>query len=74
MRFGLFTLFDFFPERQNEADYYRRTLELISQQELRAEFGIEHHAFYLRAGARDMDRAGRALELFSREVAPYFRE
>ncbi|MDO8434271.1 MAG: LLM class flavin-dependent oxidoreductase [Candidatus Binatus sp.] len=43
-------------------------------EELRREFGIEHLAFYLHAGARDMDRAGRALELFSREVAPYFRE
>jgi alkanesulfonate monooxygenase SsuD/methylene tetrahydromethanopterin reductase-like flavin-dependent oxidoreductase (luciferase family) len=43
-------------------------------EELRQEFGIEHLAFYLHAGARDFGRAGKALDLFSREVAPYFRE
>jgi alkanesulfonate monooxygenase SsuD/methylene tetrahydromethanopterin reductase-like flavin-dependent oxidoreductase (luciferase family) len=42
--------------------------------ELRREFGVEHLAFYLHAGARDMERAGHALDLFAREVAPYFRE
>lgn len=31
MQFGLFTLFDFFPERQNEVAYYRETLDLIVQ-------------------------------------------
>jgi alkanesulfonate monooxygenase SsuD/methylene tetrahydromethanopterin reductase-like flavin-dependent oxidoreductase (luciferase family) len=43
-------------------------------EELRREFGIEHLAFYLHAGTRDTTRAGNALELFAREVAPYFRE
>lgn len=42
-------------------------------EELRREFGIEHLAFYLHAGARDMERAGHALDLFAREVAPAFR-
>lgn len=41
-------------------------------EELQREFGIEHLAFYLHAGARDTTRAGKALELFAREVAPYF--
>jgi len=29
MQFGLFTLFDFFPDRQNEASYYQDTLALM---------------------------------------------
>jgi alkanesulfonate monooxygenase SsuD/methylene tetrahydromethanopterin reductase-like flavin-dependent oxidoreductase (luciferase family) len=29
MQFGLFTLFDFFPERQNERTYYQDTLNLM---------------------------------------------
>lgn len=29
MQFGLFSLFDFFPDRQNEVTYYRDTLELL---------------------------------------------
>jgi hypothetical protein len=28
MQFGLFTLFDFFPDRQNEIAYYQDTLDL----------------------------------------------
>lgn len=66
---------DTFPEEIEEraivgtpADCRRRI------EELRREFGIEHLAFYLHAGARDMERAGHALDLFAREVAPYFRE
>jgi alkanesulfonate monooxygenase SsuD/methylene tetrahydromethanopterin reductase-like flavin-dependent oxidoreductase (luciferase family) len=30
MEFGLFTLFDFYPEKQNEQNYYRETLELVT--------------------------------------------
>jgi len=41
--------------------------------ELRDEFGIEHIAFYLHAGARDINRARRGLELFATEVLPEFR-
>jgi len=40
--------------------------------ELRDEFGIEHAAFYLHAGARDIGRARQGLELFAREVIPEF--
>jgi len=29
MQFGLLTLFDFFPERQNETAYYQDTLDLM---------------------------------------------
>ena len=29
MQFGLMTLFDFFPDRQNELAYYRDTLDLM---------------------------------------------
>jgi alkanesulfonate monooxygenase SsuD/methylene tetrahydromethanopterin reductase-like flavin-dependent oxidoreductase (luciferase family) len=29
MQFGLFTLFDFFPDRQNEVAYYRDTFDLV---------------------------------------------
>ena len=29
MQFGVLTLFDFFPELQNEVTYYRDTLDLI---------------------------------------------
>ena len=41
--------------------------------EVREEFGIEHLALYLHAGARDITRARRGLELFAREVMPEFR-
>lgn len=41
--------------------------------ELRDEFGIEQVAFYLHAGARDINRARRGLELFAKEVMPEFR-
>jgi alkanesulfonate monooxygenase SsuD/methylene tetrahydromethanopterin reductase-like flavin-dependent oxidoreductase (luciferase family) len=41
--------------------------------ELREEFGIEHIAFYIHAGARDIGRARQGLELFAREVMPEFR-
>jgi alkanesulfonate monooxygenase SsuD/methylene tetrahydromethanopterin reductase-like flavin-dependent oxidoreductase (luciferase family) len=41
--------------------------------EVREEWGIEHIAFYLHAGARDITRARRGLELFAREVMPAFR-
>lgn len=33
MQFGLFTLFDFFPDRQNELAYYQDTLDLLSYAE-----------------------------------------
>lgn len=33
MRFGLFTLFDFFPDRQDEVTYYRETLDILIQAE-----------------------------------------
>lgn len=33
MRFGLFTLFDYFPGRQNERDLYRDTLALFKESE-----------------------------------------
>lgn len=29
MQFGVFTLFDFFPDRQNEVTYYQDTLDLM---------------------------------------------
>jgi hypothetical protein len=29
MQFGLFTLFDFFPDRQNESAYYQDALDLM---------------------------------------------
>src|SRR5262249_25566769 len=29
MQFGLFTLFDFFPDRQNEVVYYQDTLDFV---------------------------------------------
>ena len=35
MQFGLFTLFDFFPDRQNEIAYYRDTLDLLISAEKR---------------------------------------
>ena len=41
--------------------------------EVREEFGIEHLALYLHAGARDITRARQGLELFAREVMPEFR-
>ena len=41
--------------------------------ELREEFGIEHLAMYLHAGARDTDRARHGMELFAQEVMPEFR-
>jgi len=41
--------------------------------EVRDEWGIEHIAFYLHPGARDITRARRGLELFVREVMPEFR-
>ncbi len=41
--------------------------------EVREEWGIEHIAFYFHAGARDIARARRGLELFAREVMPEFR-
>jgi alkanesulfonate monooxygenase SsuD/methylene tetrahydromethanopterin reductase-like flavin-dependent oxidoreductase (luciferase family) len=41
--------------------------------EVREEFGIEHMALYLHAGARDITRARQGLELFAREVMPEFR-
>jgi len=41
--------------------------------EVREEWGIEHIAFYLHAGARDIGRTRRGLELFAREVMPEFR-
>jgi alkanesulfonate monooxygenase SsuD/methylene tetrahydromethanopterin reductase-like flavin-dependent oxidoreductase (luciferase family) len=43
-------------------------------EELGREFGIDQMVFYLHAGARNIGRARAALELFAREVAPYFRE
>src|ERR1700722_20783321 len=30
MEFGLFTLFDFYAEKQNEQNYYRETLDLVT--------------------------------------------
>ena len=41
--------------------------------EVREEWGIEHIAFSLHAGARDFVRARRGLELFAREVMPEFQ-
>lgn len=41
--------------------------------ELQEEWGIEHIAFYLHAGAREINRARRSLELFAKEVMPEFR-
>ncbi|HJY81533.1 MAG TPA: LLM class flavin-dependent oxidoreductase [Candidatus Binatia bacterium] len=41
--------------------------------EVREKWGIEHIAFYLHAGARDLTRARRGLELFAREVMPEFQ-
>jgi alkanesulfonate monooxygenase SsuD/methylene tetrahydromethanopterin reductase-like flavin-dependent oxidoreductase (luciferase family) len=41
--------------------------------EVREEWGIEHIAFYLHAGARDITRARQGLELFASEVMPEFR-
>jgi len=41
--------------------------------EVREEWGIEHIAFYLHAGARDIPRARRGLELFAKEVMPEFQ-
>jgi alkanesulfonate monooxygenase SsuD/methylene tetrahydromethanopterin reductase-like flavin-dependent oxidoreductase (luciferase family) len=41
--------------------------------EVRDEFGIEHIALYFHAGARDMTRARRQMELFAKEVMPEFR-
>ncbi len=41
--------------------------------EVREEWGIEHIAFYLHAGARDIGRARKGLELFAREVMPEFQ-
>lgn len=29
MQFGLFTLFDFFPDRQDEVTYYKDTLDIL---------------------------------------------
>jgi alkanesulfonate monooxygenase SsuD/methylene tetrahydromethanopterin reductase-like flavin-dependent oxidoreductase (luciferase family) len=42
--------------------------------ELRDEFGIDHIAFYLHAGARDIGSARRGLELCAKEVMPEFRQ
>lgn len=146
MRFSLLTLFDFFPNLQNEVRYYQDTLDLVfvfflivdpdrqrafaeakeitrrygqlattimppgvaqlpsddprkafydlvtslpdeleeraivgtpqdcrrRLAELCEEFGIEHLAMYLHAGARDTDRARRGLELVAQEVMPAF--
>ena len=33
MQFGLFTLFDFFPDRQNEVVYYKDTFDFVIQAE-----------------------------------------
>jgi alkanesulfonate monooxygenase SsuD/methylene tetrahydromethanopterin reductase-like flavin-dependent oxidoreductase (luciferase family) len=41
--------------------------------EVREEWGIEHIALYFHAGARDVTRARRGLELFAKEVMPEFR-
>jgi alkanesulfonate monooxygenase SsuD/methylene tetrahydromethanopterin reductase-like flavin-dependent oxidoreductase (luciferase family) len=41
--------------------------------EVREEWGIEHIAFYLHAGARDIPLARRGLELFAKEVMPEFQ-
>jgi len=41
--------------------------------EIREEYGIEHMPFYFHAGARDLTRARRGLELFAKEVLPEFR-
>jgi hypothetical protein len=41
--------------------------------EIREEYGIEHIPFYFHAGARDLRRARRGLELFAKEVMPEFR-
>jgi len=41
--------------------------------ELREELSIEHIAFYLHAGARDVSRARQGLELFAKEVMPEFQ-
>lgn len=38
MKFGLFSLFDFFPDRQNEVRYYQDTLDLIIRAE---QFGFD---------------------------------
>jgi alkanesulfonate monooxygenase SsuD/methylene tetrahydromethanopterin reductase-like flavin-dependent oxidoreductase (luciferase family) len=40
--------------------------------ELRDQFNMEHVAFYLHAGARDITRARKGLELFAKEVMPEF--
>jgi alkanesulfonate monooxygenase SsuD/methylene tetrahydromethanopterin reductase-like flavin-dependent oxidoreductase (luciferase family) len=41
--------------------------------EIREEYGIDHMPFYFHAGARDLARARRGLELFAKEVLPEFR-
>ena len=69
MEFGLFSLFDFFPDRQNEAQYYRDTLALaVAAERLGFDsvwFGEEHfYAFgicpspqiFLTALARETSR------------------
>lgn len=61
MKFGLFSLFDFFRGRQNEVTYYQDTLDL------------EQVAFDLHARARDTGRAKPGLDLFAQEVIPEFR-
>jgi alkanesulfonate monooxygenase SsuD/methylene tetrahydromethanopterin reductase-like flavin-dependent oxidoreductase (luciferase family) len=42
--------------------------------ELRARYGIEHIAFYLHPGGRDIQRARAGIELFAREVMPEFKD
>ncbi len=69
MEFGLFSLFDFFPDRQNEVQYYRDTLDIaIAAEQLGFDsvwFGEEHfYAFgicpspqlFLTALARETSR------------------
>ncbi|MBI3301791.1 MAG: LLM class flavin-dependent oxidoreductase [Deltaproteobacteria bacterium] len=86
MQFGLFTLFDFFPGRQNEITCYQDTLDLVLYAEklgfASVWVGEEHfYSFgiclspqiFLTALARDINRARQGLELFAREVMPEFR-
>ena len=86
MQFGLFTLFDFLAQRQNEIAYYRDTLDLMIYAEKlgfdSVWVGEEHfYSFgvcpspqiFLTALARDVNRARRGLELFAKEVMPECR-
>jgi alkanesulfonate monooxygenase SsuD/methylene tetrahydromethanopterin reductase-like flavin-dependent oxidoreductase (luciferase family) len=63
----LVSMIDHVPERAiiGTPEDCRRRLAAIH-----AETGIEHILLYLHAGARDLTRARRGLELFAREVMP----